>query len=465
MTKRFLLITFFWVAISPAIMAQVNFVEHIIGTQADGAHFVAIADMDNDGDMDIVSSSEFDSDLRLYPNNGNQVFGDQILTWVTASNLIITDFDDDSDRDIFTTCGADGTISWFRNLGSGFNTAATYNEGVARSAYLILADIDQDDDLDIISARDANVTNGTLSWLENDGYNQFSAQQAIAPNTNVEKMIAVDINNDGFPELITVADGAVKWYANNAGNIATTGTLIDNTVSARTIDAADFNADGFVDIVVGSLDFNKPLAWYPNNGGTTFGTFRLISGQFDYIHDVKVADLDGDGDVDVVGSDSEIGHKIVWFANNGSGTFGILRTVNNDIASPHGIAVGDIDDDGDLDIAATSSWDDQVIWYENQIPAADIDRIDPDNIGFTATWHTSSQQLNVAFTATQAAADIALISLYSADGKQVARQTMRIEAGQNQWQMTTGALPHGIYFAQLQTPAQVATVKLLAVGF
>lgn len=458
MSKYLVLTTLLSALYWQSVNAQINFVEHIIGTQADGPHFVAIADIDGDSDMDLVSSSEFDSDLRVYYNNGNQVFTDQILTWVTASNLIVTDFDEDNDLDIFTTCGADGTISWFRNLGGGnFNTAATYNEGSPRAAYLILADTDQDGDLDIVTSRNADTPSSTLSSLENDGFNQFSTQQAIATAAPAEKVAAADLNNDGFPEIITVTDGAVRWYANNAGNIATTGTLIDNTVSARAIDVADFNADGFLDIAVGSLDYNKPLAWYPNNGGTAFGTFRLISNLFDYIHDVKAADFDGDGDMDVVGSDSEMGHKIVWFANNGTGTFGVLRTVNNDIASPHGLAVGDIDGDGDIDIAATSSWDDQVIWYENQITGSAVQSADNSNNTLQAT-RTNSNAIQLTLDAAEPDRH-ALLHIYDVCGKVVAQQTWQIEAGPNQLSIPMQGLPAGMYIARLYAQGQSMGVK------
>lgn len=459
MKKYFLLCSFFFAFANNHTFAQVNFVEHLVGTQADGPHFVGIADLDNDGDMDLVSSSDADSDLRLYFNNGNEVFTDNILTWVSASNLLFVDFEHDGDKDIFTTCGADGTISWFRNLGAGvFNTGILYNENSPRSTYLVMADIDNDNDLDIISAKNQGGSN--LTWHENDSFNQFAAQQLIASNTNVERLAAIDMNNDNYPEIVTVSNGSVKWYANNAGNISSTGTTIDNTTSAKTVCVADINNDGFQDIVVGSWDFMKPLAWYQNNNGTGFGTFRLISNQFALIHDVKAGDMDGDGDLDIVGSDDFGGNKIVWFANNGSGTFGVLRTVKNGISSAHGIDLGDIDGDGDLDVAACGYANDQVLWYENQIPGASIQEANAQSMNLQAIWMPQTEQINLSFTATQNTKN-ARLNLYSIDGKQIGQQNIDIAIGQNYIQMPTNQVPNGIYLLQLQTAEQAATIKIM----
>jgi hypothetical protein len=459
MNKYFLLSGFLITMATVTAFGQ-NFAEHVVGTQADGAHFVRIADMDNDGDKDLVSSSEFDSDLRLYVNNGNQAFTDNILTWVTAANLLVLDFDEDNDADIFTTCGSDGTVSWFRNLGGGsFNTAATYNESSNRSAYLVLADIDQDDDLDIISARNEGAASSNLTWHENDGYNQFAAQQTIAANTNVERLMTGDVNNDGYPEIFTVSNGSVKWYANNFGSIAVIGTTIDNTTSARTLDFADLNNDGFKDLIVGSWDFMKPLAWYRNNGGASFSAYQLISNQFSLIHQVKAADMDNDGDMDVVGSDDYGGNKIIWFANtNGNGTFGTVRTVKNGILSAHGIDIADIDDDGDLDVAATSSQSDQVLWYENQMSVG-VETIDAEAIALQATFTPLSDQVLVSFTATQT--DNAQLILYSMDGKAIAQQTVQINMGQNSFHLPTPNLPKGMYCLQVINTTQSAATKLM----
>lgn len=77
------------------------------------------------------------------------------------------------------------------------------------------------------------------------------------------------------------------------------------------------------------------------------------------------ADLDGDGDVDVL-SASAADSKIAWYANDGSGDFTSQQVITTAPALPSSVHAADLDGDGDLDVLSASWLDDKIAWYKNE---------------------------------------------------------------------------------------------------
>ncbi|HNS20980.1 MAG TPA: FG-GAP-like repeat-containing protein [Sedimentisphaerales bacterium] len=80
---------------------------------------------------------------------------------------------------------------------------------------------------------------------------------------------------------------------------------------------------------------------------------------------VYAADLDGDGDLDVLSASSE-DDKIAWYANDGSGRFGDQQVISTDAWVARCVYAADLDGDGDLDVLSASENDDKIAWYENE---------------------------------------------------------------------------------------------------
>ena len=129
--------------------------------------------------------------------------------------------------------------------------------------------------------------------------------------------------------------------------------------------ASDLDGDGDKDVLTLSTS-NDKVVWYRNlDGAGTFGEQMLISDQTDGVGSIFAADIDGDGDVDVL-SASFVDDKIAWYENqDGEGTFGNQRVIADNLNEAWDIEAADFDGDGDIDVAAVS-YEDKIVWYENQ---------------------------------------------------------------------------------------------------
>ena len=107
------------------------------------------------------------------------------------------------------------------------------------------------------------------------------------------------------------------------------------------------------------------IAWYENNGSQVF-TQRIISTTADGALSVFAADVDGDGDIDVL-SASRNDDKIAWYENNGSQVF-TERIISATADGAYSVFAADVDGDGDTDVLSASSNDDKIAWYENLNP-------------------------------------------------------------------------------------------------
>src|SRR5690606_12599969 len=96
-----------------------------------------------------------------------------------------------------------------------------------------------------------------------------------------------------------------------------------------------------------------------------FGPAQSIDEMFDYTESIHTVDIDGDGDKDIIvaGYSDQL---FAWFENiDGQGNFGSQNIIENDVLGAIGIYFSDLDGDGDMDIIGAGAGDDIVVWYEN----------------------------------------------------------------------------------------------------
>ena len=93
-----------------------------------------------------------------------------------------------------------------------------------------------------------------------------------------------------------------------------------------------------------------------------FGPQQVISTFGTSARSVYAADLDGDGDADVLSASST---TVAWNENLGSGSFGTQQVITTAVDGAQSVYATDLDGDGDADVLSASAYDDKIAWYEN----------------------------------------------------------------------------------------------------
>lgn len=319
---------------------------------------ILAADINQDGRLDLVTANRASSTVNVHLGTGSGSFSDAHTVQAGSGSRDVTagDFNHDGRADLATVdeFGSSTTVLGnttgfiapaFRFTRQSFDT----NPGSGGPYGIETADFDRDGRLDVVSwANDIDV------WL--------AARGKTRVLTGFVNSVAVaDLNGDGAPDL-AAADywGTQVRLLFNRGD----GTFVENgpiVFTAALIDlaAADFNRDGRMDIVV-----------QPTPEGTTEAQFQVLLGRGDgtftpaggteplvpYVQEILTADLDRDGNVDVVGASASPSGIVVRYGS-GDGTSSRLVTYE----MPRGaadVAVADLNEDGRLDLI--SAYDSRV---------------------------------------------------------------------------------------------------------
>ena len=238
-----------------------------------------------------------------------------------------------------------------------------------RPTSVYAADLDGDGDLDVLSASDVD---DKIAWYANDGSGQFGPQQVITTAVDYATCVyAADLDADGDLDVLSASSGddKIAWYANDGtGQFGPQQVITTKADGAACVYAADLDGDGDLDVLSASSGWageDDKIAWYENDTAPEFSDEQVITTAADGANCVYAADLDGDGDLDVLSASSP-DHKIAWYANDGTGHFGPQHVITREAAAAWRVYAADMDGDGDLDVLSSSEGDDKIAWYENE---------------------------------------------------------------------------------------------------
>ncbi len=297
-----------------------------------GIYGTTMDDFDGDGDQDIAGATAWDGTVWWYRNDGGSF---TVMTTIATSDfpnhVHSFDLDGDGDRDLAWTCELSGFFVSLNNGSGSFTNYNIYNTMGAETAWP--ADLDGDGDIDLAGATHSYSGGpNALWWFECTGPGSYTPHQ-IASIIDPHGVWAGDMDGDGDKDILTVTN-----FFNMGG---------DNSV------------------------------WlYRNNGYNNFAPVYV--GSIAYGSDVKAADLDLDGDMDIVasggGADEEFFYnhgELAAYENNG----GIFTKQVLSTNGSYGLWIGDYDLDGCPDISAIDhpGYNDGAatfIIFENLIPDA-----------------------------------------------------------------------------------------------
>ena len=263
---------------------------------------VAVADVDADGDMDIISANQRSNNVSVLKNNGSGTYSaaTNFLLGTIPFMVAAADVDGDGDMDIITANIGSNNVSVLKNNGSGTYSAATnFLVGTTPSG-IASTDVDGDGDMDIISA---NFSSHNVSVLKNNGSGTYSVATNFLVGTYPFSVAAADVDGDGDMDIISAnASNNVSVLKNNGSGAYSAATNFLVGTNPRIVTAADVDGDGDIDIISANEDSNNVSVLKNNGSGTYSAATNFLVGTAP--RSVASADVDGDGDIDIISANA-----------------------------------------------------------------------------------------------------------------------------------------------------------------
>ncbi len=281
---------------------------------------------------------------------------------VMASSVAFADIDGDGDKDAFIT-GKDATNALVSNLYTNTSGAFTLVAGTPftgiQESKILFTDVDNDGDQDIIISG----LNNTPAWIVelylNDGSGNYTIDNTVPFTGSSYGSIAVgDVDGNGYKDLIVTGYTDTKLYTNTGGTF-TFSTNIFGSFGKSAVDFADVDNDNDLDVVISGDDGNSGYftKLFNNDGSGTFTYNAAASLVGVFRGDNEFADIDNDGDLDllITGYGTGAVRYSNLYNNDGTGVFTLVAGTPFDTVFSSSIAFADIDSDGDKDVLITGS--------------------------------------------------------------------------------------------------------------
>ncbi len=363
----------FRIATAPAsrsftqIQSLVNRDDPSVNTHLYGA---MAGDLNGDGFVDLTTVNEDSADLRVTLNraDGTGTFGAFLsppqAIGVESSPNESCDLDDDGHMDIAVSSTDDGSVFAVRGWGDGTWLSAqevTLGSNPETHGVAVL-DIDGDGDWDVVNANHAasnlavmvntNGVLGTPTFIESGVDGEYALNSG-------------DMNGDGIADLVVGGQDSqqIVVLLGNGDGTFTPQTPQDAGGAVWKLVLGDVDGDGNLDVAAVNGDSDSAAILLGKGDGTLKPPTVFATGGTEV--GTVLGDLDGDGDLDWVIS-SFSGRQWHVFVNDGAGHFTLDQDVDADSgANPSCAIMADVDDDGDLDLILTDETTDHMRVLQN----------------------------------------------------------------------------------------------------
>lgn len=341
---------------------------------------VATGDFNRDGKLDWVVSNGGSNDLWIYFGNGDGTAQLPTIIPLRGSaplQVVAADLRGNGILDLVVAEADSQTVGVLLGNGDGTFQPEVIYFVPQPPLCVAVADFNKDGHPDIVVGLTGGPTTGPLATLLGDGTGKFGKPMTRASDLGpiyvaTTTVIATDLNGDGYPDLLVVDEGGVvpgaHSYLNRGdGTFKHANTIVDSEAGfgflVTNIAAGDMDEDGCVDAV--TTDAFGEVHIFKGNCDGSFQPFlnATIAGAGDASVGLALADMDGDGHLDVVtgggyfGIDPIFGQEasnlVTVLKGDGKGDLGVPKVYRSE-PSLFGLAVGDLNGDGHPDVIAAS---------------------------------------------------------------------------------------------------------------
>jgi len=337
-------------------------------------HCKALGDIDGDGHIDALAASSLGGSGLFWYDWNNNWKKHRIATGNYSVDMQTADIDGDGDQDVVIPSYDTGQLTWFENPRPTGDPAKgpwkAHKIGTVKLAHDVeVGDIEGDGDIDVVTREKTGTE--TVVWVH--GTTPDSWTRVVVHKRGGEGTALGDIDGDGDLDL-----------AHNGFWVETPSDLVNGTWTMRIIDGnwpadvgvhiTDLDGNGTADVLLApSESSNGQLAWYEtNNPKTGPWTRHVIDSSVSFVHTFKTGDVDNDGDLDVVTAEMHQSKddKVSIYYNDGNALAWTEQVIGR--TGSHNIRIGDIGDDGDLDVFG-ANWNDSapnsavIEMWENQL--------------------------------------------------------------------------------------------------
>ncbi len=380
-----------------------TFIPYQVAVQRNDVRSIAVLDIENDGDLDLFCTGRNSTYSRsLLVNIGDFQFYLDATSSYWGLDCATGDFNLDGLPDIVAERGTGNVEVWLNQQIEGFSRhpiTLDHND-----SYVQAVNCNNDRFPDLLALRSDGLPFDTneLVLLENEGSGEFD-DDVIFESSYLGKYVCVDRDMDDDLDVFNFHDDQLYWFTNEGGQF-TREFVASLDVYAPPLSAWDFDGNGFADAISGEEDVHV----YWDEGDGTFSDSLLISDLYYDILQIKVHDMNLDGDPDIIvcgnsliifeylgnrewethtireDGDGSAFTTLSVFDWNQDGAADLLSgsterlpslylnqlnwsfeeiTLDNERVHPYQLKAGDMDLDGDLDVFATFSI--SIGWYEN----------------------------------------------------------------------------------------------------
>ncbi len=330
---------------------------------------VAFGDIDGDQDLDVlITGSRFFEKANLYKNDGKGIFSvvpNTPFDDLYNGTINFADIDGDTDLDVLITgvrINEGVGTKLYRNNGLG-NFVEIQNipfKNVELSS-VAFGDIDADQDLDVLIT--GYQGRSRIELFKNDGKGNFNMVNGIPALEVYYTAVAFeDVDGDQDLDLFLTGYGGgngllAKLFLNSGkGNFSEESPIFENAARSS-VALSDVDKDGDADVMISGLNnSDEPVTiLYKNKGNGTFDKGNKFPFQGVENSDINFADIDGDGDPDVLligkkGTGRDETYIAALYKNNGKGIFSLVPNTPFEGAASGAVEFSDIDGDGDKDV-------------------------------------------------------------------------------------------------------------------